>query len=54
MKKFRLKIKLLLYGFPFPNEYFVMDNFELKKEKVDFSSINDVISKNTFIPAGYI
>lgn len=54
MKNFKLKIKLLLYGFPFLDEYFAMDNFELKKEKVDFSSINDVISKNPFIPAGYI
>ena len=34
MKNFKLKIKLLLYGFPFLDEYFAMDNFELKKKLI--------------------
>lgn len=38
MKNFKLKIKLLLYGFPFLDEYFVMDNFELKKEKISLQT----------------
>lgn len=54
MKKFKLKIKLLVYGFPLTDEHFEMDNFELKSEKIDLNSISENIDKNPFIPFGYI
>ena len=54
MKKFKLNIKLLVYGFPFPDEKFVMDNFELKAEKMDLAIIGNITQENQFIPAVYI
>lgn len=54
MKKFKLNIKLLVYGFPFTDEHFIVDNFELKKEKIDFPSIENVMKENPFVPSGYL
>lgn len=54
MKKYKLKVKLLVYGFPFFDEKFVIDNFELKAEKIDLSIIEKCIEDNHFIPAGYM
>lgn len=54
MKKYKLKVKLLVYGFPFLDEKFVIDNFELKAEKIDLSVIEKSIEDNPFIPAGYM
>lgn len=54
VKKIKLKIKLLVYGFPLMTGYFVLDNFELKAEKIDVDAISQMILKNPFIPSGYI
>lgn len=54
MKKFKLKIKLLVYGFPPSNETFVMDNFKLNTEKMDCTLIKNITEKNPFIPSWYI
>ena len=54
MKKFKLKIKLLVYGFPPFNETFVMDNFKLNTEQMDYTLIKNITEKNPFIPSWYI
>lgn len=54
MKKYKLKLKLLVYGFPLTEAPFIMDGFELKYEKIDIRSISEEISKNPFTPSGYI
>lgn len=54
VKKIKLKIKLLVYGFPLMTGYFVLDGFELKAEKIDVDAISQMILKNPFIPSGYI
>lgn len=54
MKKFKIKIKLLVYGFPPIDKDFIIDNFELKSEKINLNSIGEAVDKNPFIPTGYI
>ena len=54
MKKFKLKIKILVYGFPLTSEHFEVDNFELKSEKTDLNSVIEILEKNPFIPSWYI
>lgn len=54
MKKFKIEIKLLVYGFPCIDEHFVMDNFELKLEKINLDSIGKSMIENPFVPSGYI
>lgn len=54
MKKFKIKIKLLVYGFPPIDKDFIIDNFELKSEKINLKSIGEAVDKNPFIPTGYI
>lgn len=54
MKKFKMKLKMLVYGFPSLTEEYTNENFKLKTEVIDLLEIETQMTNNIFVPSYFI